>query len=502
MTKRRFVPLFTESGMGSSTAVLLPGRHPCQCLAVRHRLIGNCTNCGRIVCEQEGSGTCYFCGHLVVSPDERKRLQAGTNAARKLLEQIRSAAWASGTPTPSCVTRRHRRKRHNKVRSGNSEDDNEGEYSKESFDDLGTEEVMEEVEDVDTLPPDIDAQTRLEEGLVKAMLQRDRLLHFDATTAKRTRVIDDELDYFVSEGTGAAAVWLDPQTRARVARRVEELREQRRLLRSQSVFGLSIDFANMTVTEQDLRGSKPAPTEEDLAELTLRSQKHEKHSTSGISDPLLNVPTPQFMPQCLQLKAAERQVGVKEMQPFTRLQSSRVQDADQQKVIDRGLCVSMHQPWASLLVRGVKVGFLTHPPFFTHTLNRLLPLSSTGNELSHEGRSWYSAHRGPLWIAATAKTPDEEEVRAIEEAYLERGSRKTDFPTSYPTGVLLGCVNVDDVLPQKEYRLKFPSGESESAYVFVCSDPRELLIKLPLRGRQRIYRLEAHIHAAAKENLT
>lgn len=82
------------------------------------------------------------------------------------------------------------------------------------------------------------------------MLQRDRLLHFDATTAKRTRVIDDELDYFVSEGTGAAAVWLDPQTRARVARRVEELREQRRLLRSQSAFGLSIDFNNMTVTEQ------------------------------------------------------------------------------------------------------------------------------------------------------------------------------------------------------------------------------------------------------------
>ncbi|KAH9284272.1 Activating signal cointegrator 1 [Echinococcus granulosus] len=475
MTKRKFVPLFTESGTGSSTAVLLPGRHPCQCLAVRHRLIGNCTNCGRIVCEQEGSGTCYFCGHLVMSPDERKRLQAGTNAARKLFEQIRSAAWASGTPTPPWVTRRHRRKRHNKVRSGNSEDDNVGEYSKESIDDLGTEEVMEEVEDVDTLPPDIDAQTRLEEGLVKAMLQRDRLLHFDATTAKRTRVIDDELDYFVSEGTGAAAVWLDPQTRARVARRVEELREQRRLLRSQSVFGLSIDFANMTVTEQDLRGSKPAPTEEDLAELTLRSQKHDKQSTSGISDPLLNVPTPQFMSQSLQLKAAERQVGVKEMQPSTRLQSSRVQDADQQKVIDRGVCVSMHQPWASLLVRGVKI---------------------------HEGRSWYSAHRGPLWIAATAKTPDEEEVRAIEEAYLERGTRKTDFPTSYPTGVLLGCVNVDDVLPQKEYRLKFPSGESESAYVFVCSDPRELLIKLPLKGRQRIYRLEAHIHAAAKENLT
>ena len=36
-------------------------------------------------------------------------------------------------------------------------------------------------------------------------------------------------------------------------------------------------------------------------------------------------------------------------------QFSRVQDADQQRAVDRGFCLSMHQPWASLLVRGVKM---------------------------------------------------------------------------------------------------------------------------------------------------
>lgn len=40
---------------------------------------------------------------------------------------------------------------------------------------------------------------------------------------------------------------------------------------------------------------------------------------------------------------------------------------------------------------------------------------------SHEGRSWYSAHRGPLWIAAAAKQPDKDEVSAIEGEYLKRG---------------------------------------------------------------------------------
>ena len=36
--------------------VTLPGRHPCQCLAQKHKLVNNCSSCGRIVCEQEGSG--------------------------------------------------------------------------------------------------------------------------------------------------------------------------------------------------------------------------------------------------------------------------------------------------------------------------------------------------------------------------------------------------------------------------------------------------------------
>ncbi|EPS69976.1 hypothetical protein M569_04788 [Genlisea aurea] len=39
---------------------------PCPCQARRHRLVGNCLSCGRIVCEQEGEGPCNFCGALVL----------------------------------------------------------------------------------------------------------------------------------------------------------------------------------------------------------------------------------------------------------------------------------------------------------------------------------------------------------------------------------------------------------------------------------------------------
>jgi len=42
---------------------------------------------------------------------------------------------------------------------------------------------------------------------------------------------------------------------------------------------------------------------------------------------------------------------------------------------DIGMCLSMHQPWASLLVHGFK---------------------------RFEGREWTHKYRGPLWIHATA----------------------------------------------------------------------------------------------------
>ncbi len=62
--KNKFVNLYNKEGQ-DRLAVLLPGRHSCECLAQKHKLINNCISCGRIVCEQEGSGPCLFCGSLV-----------------------------------------------------------------------------------------------------------------------------------------------------------------------------------------------------------------------------------------------------------------------------------------------------------------------------------------------------------------------------------------------------------------------------------------------------
>ena len=71
----------------------------------------------------------------------------------------------------------------------------------------------------------------------------------------------------------------------------------------------------------------------------------------------------------------------------------RIQDRELMQMTDDGMCLTMHQPWASLLIRGIKM---------------------------HEGRSWYTPHRGRLWIHAAAKESDPEIVSQMERFYRAR----------------------------------------------------------------------------------
>lgn len=148
----------------------------------------------------------------------------------------------------------------------------------------------------------------------------------------------------------------------------------------------------------------------------------------------------------------------------------------------------MHQPWASLLVAGIK---------------RI------------EGRSWgadncgsndFPGH-GHLWIHAAAREPDPEDVQAVEEQYrslysLDGVASALTFPASYPTSALLGCVDVAAVLPATSYRQapglsESERLESESDFVFLCQSPRRLLLPRAMAGQHKIWRLPGAKKAAA-----
>lgn len=155
---------------------------------------------------------------------------------------------------------------------------------------------------------------------------------------------------------------------------------------------------------------------------------------------------------------------------------------------EEGFALTMHQPWASLLVAGIK---------------RI------------EGRSWgagatgsQSFSHGMLWIHAAAKEPSAEEIAAVEDQYrvLYRLDGIPDdqltFPTAYPTSALLGCVDVAAILPLEEMQgipglSESQRFESESEYVFLCQNPMRLLLPRRMGGEHKIWQLSGAKKAAA-----
>ena len=71
---------------------------------------------------------------------------------------------------------------------------------------------------------------------------------------------------------------------------------------------------------------------------------------------------------------------------------------------------------------------------------------------------------------------------------------------------MIGYVDLNDCLSCEEYKnkvvvlifeivhnyiiaifeIKFPNGESESEFVFICRNPRELVVKIPMSGQHKI----------------
>ena len=108
------------------------------------------------------------------------------------------------------------------------------------------------------------------------------------------------------------------------------------------------------------------------------------------------------------------------------------------------MCLSMHQPWASLMVHGFK---------------------------RFEGREWPTKYRGPLWVQATSQKPDPQVIEQLEAAYTEHyalvGEDLPPFPQRYLTGVVVGRVDLVDVLSLDEYNDTIPDvlrERTESSY--------------------------------------
>ncbi|EEF30853.1 conserved hypothetical protein [Ricinus communis] len=144
-------------------------------------------------------------------------------------------------------------------------------------------------------------------------------------------------------------------------------------------------------------------------------------------------------------------------------------------------CLTLHQPWASLLVHGIK---------------------------RVEGRSWPAPIRGRLWIHAAGKVPDPTTIKAMEDFYREiyavDGIVDLKFPEYYPVSRLVGCVEVVGCIKRRAapvlhnldplLQVKL---EGKTDFCWLCEEPNKLIVPLEMRGHQRIFNLDNQLYEAA-----
>lgn len=293
----------------------------------------------------------------------------------------------------------------------------------------------------------------------KALEHRNKLLEFDRTSAKRTNVIDDQMDYY-SVNSG----WLSSKQREQLQKKEEERQEKKH--GSRKTKKITIDFAGRQVYEDN-----ESDIEDDNDVVSDGEEMLPTMINEHLNNPLIKIDI-KFDDKAIQ-KIKKHTTDPNKTLEQNNPGFSRVQDGEQMSIADPGFCLSMHQPYASLLLLNIK---------------------------SHEGRTWFTPYRGRLWIASTAKKPSQEDIERIETFYKHlKGD--VEFPKRYPTGCLLGCVNVVDCLSQEEYISKFPQGENESPFMFICEDPIMMSNHFPIKGQHKIFKLDEKICNAAQKCL-
>eukprot|EP00045_Choanoeca_perplexa_P017541 m.256361 g.256361 ORF g.256361 m.256361 type:complete len:624 (+) comp17564_c0_seq2:2521-4392(+) len=432
--KQKFIS-FMDRNTGQLATDLLPGRRFCECLASKHALVNNCLQCGRIVCEQEGIGPCLHCGACVVTSEQQQLLARDSKQAKKFLEKLMRDTGVADTITLEMFRR----------------------TALQSHDSSSA------------------------EALALATARRDQLLDFDRNMAKRTHVIDDQADYFNTDSNK----WQSRKERDAARKREQALRDKQHEGRRSTK--MTFDFAGRQLVEEapavmDIYEEERVEQEQARDKTRLATARgfvvatdggEEEEMVLSLQDnPMLDEAAVKPVFQ-LETTLAHSSTGHKEQSTAVR---GRLQDKGLSEMVDGGMCMSMHQPWASLLVYGIKM---------------------------HEGRVWSSSHRGRLWIAAASKVPAQEDLDNLEEHYRQYyAPLGVPFPKEYPTACLLGYVDVEDVLPQDEYREKHPKGDSSMPFVFVCKNPHELIVRYPVKGEHKIWKLDKSMHDSAKKCVT
>jgi len=322
------------------------------------------------------------------------------------------------------------------------------------------------------------------ETYTQAISHKNKLLNFDRTSEERLGIIDDQTDWFeIAENT-----WLSPEDREKARQLGEQQKKRQQQASSQirvqvdlSSGGVSADIGNQQYIAEDTKKSK-----EDAAKFfTSASRNLQPDDLSGRAKAIYEHVMAKLKQEVPKEKPLQPKHSVIQHEdPFENLEFSVKKPKMHEPLVfkesdDKRHCLTMHQPWASLVIEGFK---------------------------RVEGRNWSTEHRGPLWIHASARRPTEEEVKEVQDMYSEfYGNERPEFPNRYPTGVLLGRVEMVDCMTHEEYLEAWPEEDlrepNESRFVMIFKNPKRLILPIKMQGSKKIFNLEFDLWEGAKRGL-
>ncbi|AIN95817.1 hypothetical protein LPMP_080070 [Leishmania panamensis] len=485
----------------SATEALRPGRFECGCFATVHNLRGSCANCGRIICEQEADEVCYACG---LEPSRCIAYEISVQEGR-LSE---AAQQRNQADYKTAVEQRDRLLEYaqNRAKRTTVIDD----QSATLFSPQSTWLLPEERRAAEKSAAEIERQHNIElmhrqRGTYQVHMEfvsqnlplgarKENSGGMDAVPGVAEAAAEDEETGGAGEivvPTGAEPlpsllhkIWYSPDGR-RVESEPSGKRDKNGGGRCSSVVDVNLPGQEGTSVPLTSR-----PTQRHFDDVSRRVQQHyfeddvevfaaEAEEAERAKSELIVVPQALLTEEKGSAMEYDTEATNASLHPelvnrSAATLSSRFAVTTIMRNTDDGICLSMHQPWASLLVAGIK---------------------------RHEGRVWGTTYRGRLWIHATSSKPTNvEEVGAYYSKFVAPGQV---LPKHYPTKVLLGYVYVTDCLDREAYEAAFKPAErqEESPYSFICVEPKVLPFPLPMNGSHKLFTLEHRVHTAARKQL-
>eukprot|EP01071_Lankesteria_metandrocarpae_P001278 Lankesteria_metandrocarpae@DN1439_c0_g1_i1.p1 len=453
-------------------------REVCRCLATDHPLIANCLKCGKIVCAEEGEGPCLFCGDYVTGKsDIISFAKANDNFLKAVQMKERLVQYDREVAKRTHV--------YDDSTDWYSEKDNywledAQRHAASKFADTHTQLTADRSGRVE-LTVDIENLELREESAAKAALERmtrpqeyqDQ--HYDLP------LMDSAYEDEREDLSRYPESIFTPKTHHRSNNTNSEMNSSLLVFRVEANdnFDTKQDDLLTYVTNNVLYGiSRRDKLEYNTGSLTENKRKkvYEVEDCEAVVLAEADLDCDTNPRQGLAADAKDYVIPNKHSSPeFVMLDSSFVISPNS---ADLGMCLSMHQPWASLVVSGFK---------------RI------------EGRSWKSSYVGRLWIHAAAQEPNPDAIASCHEQYTDLYGDKIKclLPSCYPSSCLLGCVDMTHCLSELE-ALEMRKSDASlvdgyfwdegnfSPFLFHFRQPRRLVVPIRMKGDHKMWKLPAN----------